>query len=42
MSDVWTSGRSAVSGGRLLAFDSGELEALPMQWAQRLALEAAA
>ena len=42
VSDVWTSGRSAVSGGRLLAFDSGELEALPMQWAQRLGLEAAA
>jgi 5-methylthioadenosine/S-adenosylhomocysteine deaminase len=42
VSDVWISGRAAVSAGRLLAFDSGELEALPAQWAQRLALEAAA
>jgi 5-methylthioadenosine/S-adenosylhomocysteine deaminase len=42
VSDVWISGRAAVSAGRLLAFDGGELEALPAQWAQRLALEAAA
>jgi 5-methylthioadenosine/S-adenosylhomocysteine deaminase len=42
VSDVWASGRVAVSGGRLLAFDPAELEALPREWAQRLALEAAA
>jgi 5-methylthioadenosine/S-adenosylhomocysteine deaminase len=42
VSDVWTAGRTAVSGGRLLAFDEGELAELPARWAQRLALEAAA
>ena len=42
VSDVWVSGRVAVSGGRLLAFDQAELEALPREWAQRLALEVAA
>jgi 5-methylthioadenosine/S-adenosylhomocysteine deaminase len=42
VSDVWTSGRAAVSGGQLLALDSGELEALPTHWARRLALEAVA
>jgi 5-methylthioadenosine/S-adenosylhomocysteine deaminase len=42
VSDVWTSGRAAVSGGRLMLFDETELEALPQLWARRLALEAAA
>jgi 5-methylthioadenosine/S-adenosylhomocysteine deaminase len=42
VSDVWTAGRAAVSGGRLLIFDEGELAELPARWAQRLALEAAA
>ncbi len=42
VSDVWTGGRAAVSAGRLLAFDSEELAALPPRWAQRLKLEAAA
>ena len=40
--DVWTSGRCAVSEGRLLAFDEEEIAALPARWAQRLKLEAAA
>ncbi len=35
--DVWTSGRAAVSGGRLLAFDAQELTALAQAWAQRTA-----
>ncbi|HSY44638.1 MAG TPA: amidohydrolase family protein [Steroidobacteraceae bacterium] len=42
VSDVWTAGRAAVSGGRLLLFDETELAGLPARWAQRLALEAAA
>jgi 5-methylthioadenosine/S-adenosylhomocysteine deaminase len=42
VSDVWTSGRCAVSEGRLLAFDEEEIAALPARWAQRLKLEAAA
>jgi 5-methylthioadenosine/S-adenosylhomocysteine deaminase len=42
VSDVWISGRAAVSGGRLLAFDEAEIAALPAAWAQRLALDAAA
>ncbi len=42
VSDVWTSGRAAVSEGRLLAFDEEEIAALPARWAQRLKLEAAA
>jgi 5-methylthioadenosine/S-adenosylhomocysteine deaminase len=42
VSDVWTAGRTAVSGGRLLTFDEGEIAELPARWAQRLALEAAA
>jgi 5-methylthioadenosine/S-adenosylhomocysteine deaminase len=42
VSDVWTAGRAAVSGGRLLLFDETELAGLPTRWAQRLALEAAA
>ena len=42
VSDVWTSGRAVVSEHRLSLFDADELAALPGQWAQRLALEAAA
>jgi 5-methylthioadenosine/S-adenosylhomocysteine deaminase len=42
VSDVWTAGRAALSGGRLLSFDEAELAALPAQWAQRLALDVAA
>ena len=42
VSDVWTGGRARVSDGRLLAFDEEELAALPVRWAQRLRLEAAA
>jgi 5-methylthioadenosine/S-adenosylhomocysteine deaminase len=34
-SDVWTSGRAAVSGGHLLVFDEQELLALARQWAGR-------
>ena len=37
--DVWTSGRRAVSDGRLLAFDEQEISALARQWAERLRLE---
>ncbi|MDB6087959.1 MAG: N-ethylammeline chlorohydrolase [Gammaproteobacteria bacterium] len=36
VSDVWTSGRPAVSDGHLLAFDEQELLALARQWADRL------
>ena len=42
VSDVWSGGRAAVSGGRLLAFDETELAQLPAEWARRLALGAAA
>jgi 5-methylthioadenosine/S-adenosylhomocysteine deaminase len=42
VSDVWTAGRAAVSGGRLLVFDAAQLAALPRLWAERLTLEAAA
>jgi hypothetical protein len=42
VSDVWTAGRAAVSGGRLLLFDETELAELPARWAQRLALQVAA
>lgn len=35
-SDVWLSGRAAVSGGRLLAFDERELHGLEQQWIRRL------
>jgi len=42
VSDVWSAGRAAVSGGRLLAFDEAELAALPEVWRRRLKLEAAA
>ena len=42
VSDVWTAGRLAVSGARLVAFDEEELAGLPARWAQRIRLEAAA
>ncbi len=42
VSDVWTSGRAAVSGGRLLAFDELETLALARQWAERIRLESVA
>jgi len=42
VSDVWSAGRAAVSEGHLRLFDEAELAALTAQWAQRLALEAAA
>lgn len=42
VSDVWTSGRAAVSAGRVMLFDETELSSLPEVWARRLALEAAA
>jgi 5-methylthioadenosine/S-adenosylhomocysteine deaminase len=35
-SDVWTSGRAAVAGGHLLAFDELELSTLAQKWAQRV------
>jgi 5-methylthioadenosine/S-adenosylhomocysteine deaminase len=35
VTDVWTSGRAAVSAGRLLAFDEQKLLALAHQWAER-------
>jgi 5-methylthioadenosine/S-adenosylhomocysteine deaminase len=38
-SDVWTSGRPAVSAGRLLAFDEREISALARHWAERVRLE---
>lgn len=36
VSDVWTSGRAAVSDGHLLSFDEQELLALAQRWAARL------
>jgi 5-methylthioadenosine/S-adenosylhomocysteine deaminase len=42
VSDVWTAGRAALSGGRLVALDEEELAALPARWAERIAMEAAA
>ena len=36
VSDVWTSGRAAVSDGHLLIFDEQELLALAQRWAARL------
>ncbi len=42
VSDVWTAGRLAVSGARLVALDEEELAALPARWAQRVRMEAAA
>jgi 5-methylthioadenosine/S-adenosylhomocysteine deaminase len=35
-SDVWTSGRAAVTGGHLLAFDEQELSAFAHKWSQRV------
>ena len=35
-SDVWTSGRPAVSRGRLLAFDEHEMKELGRRWAERI------
>jgi 5-methylthioadenosine/S-adenosylhomocysteine deaminase len=37
VTDVWTSGRPAVSNGNLLAFDDQEMRALARQWTQRVA-----
>lgn len=37
VSDVWTSGRAAVSGGHLLAFDEQELSTFAQKWSQRVA-----
>jgi 5-methylthioadenosine/S-adenosylhomocysteine deaminase len=37
VSDVWTSGRAAVSDGHLLTFDEQELLALSQRWRQRVA-----
>jgi 5-methylthioadenosine/S-adenosylhomocysteine deaminase len=34
VSDVWTSGRAAVTNGRLLAFDEEQLGALTRKWSQ--------
>jgi 5-methylthioadenosine/S-adenosylhomocysteine deaminase len=42
VSDVWTSGRTAVSGGRLLAFDDHEMRALGRRWTERIHPEALA
>jgi len=42
VTDVWSAGRAALSGGRLLAFDEEELAALIGRWAERLGMEAAA
>jgi 5-methylthioadenosine/S-adenosylhomocysteine deaminase len=42
VTDVWSAGRAAVSAGRLRLFDEAELASLAVEWAQRLALEAAA
>jgi len=36
VSDVWTSGRAAVSGGHLLVFDEQELLTLARRWAKRI------
>jgi 5-methylthioadenosine/S-adenosylhomocysteine deaminase len=35
VSDVWTAGRAAVSGGHLLAFDEQELAGYAHKWSQR-------
>jgi 5-methylthioadenosine/S-adenosylhomocysteine deaminase len=39
VSDVWTSGRAAVSSGRLLAFDDHEMRALGRRWTERIGPE---
>jgi 5-methylthioadenosine/S-adenosylhomocysteine deaminase len=36
VTDVWTSGRAAVSDGHLLTFDEQELLALSRRWADRI------
>jgi 5-methylthioadenosine/S-adenosylhomocysteine deaminase len=36
VTDVWTSGRAAVSDGHLLTFDEQELRALALRWADRI------
>ena len=36
VSDVWTSGRAAVSEGNLLVFDDAKMRALADQWSHRL------
>ena len=36
VTDVWTSGRAAVSDGHLLTFDEQELLALAQRWAGRI------
>jgi 5-methylthioadenosine/S-adenosylhomocysteine deaminase len=36
VSDVWTSGRAAVSSGRLLAFDDRELREIGRRWTEHL------
>jgi 5-methylthioadenosine/S-adenosylhomocysteine deaminase len=36
VTDVWTSGRAAVSDGHLLTFDEQELLALAQRWADRI------
>ena len=36
VTDVWTSGRAAVSDGHLLTFDEQELLALTRRWADRI------
>jgi 5-methylthioadenosine/S-adenosylhomocysteine deaminase len=42
VSDVWTSGRAAVSNGRLLTFDEQELGTLARRWAERISTGVAA
>lgn len=42
LTDVWMAGRLAVSAGRLLTIDEEELAALPVRWAERIGMEAAA
>ncbi|MDB6159604.1 MAG: hypothetical protein JWO04_3310 [Gammaproteobacteria bacterium] len=36
VSDVWTSGRAAVAGGHVLAFDEQELTTFAQKWSQRV------
>jgi 5-methylthioadenosine/S-adenosylhomocysteine deaminase len=42
VSDVWISGRAAVSNGRLLTFDEQELGTLARRWAERISTGVAA
>ncbi len=39
VSDVWTSGRTAVGNGRLLALDEHEMRTLGRRWAERIRTE---